>query len=449
MLDQNLSIFDLLIAPLYIFIAWVIANFIQKKYLYSHAEYKYFTYGLTAKIAGAVGLGLVYFYYYKGEGDTVAYFESAKAYVNLFFKNKDDFFEGWLGSAKGIDYYFFDESTGYPIYSHRDLNTFFVVRLLIPIVALSFKSYFASAVLTACITYTGLWKLYQTFLQEFPTLKRELAIAILFLPSCVFWGSGLAKDSFTLSAVGWFTYSFYHFFIKKKIKSIYVIELLVSAFIILAIKPYILFALLPGAILWLSNQQITKIKNSTLQLFATPLLILIGAGLAYYALTKMGDSLGNYKIDKVMDRAVLVQQDMKAEYYGGKSFDIGNFDASIAGVVSKAPIAIFSGIFRPAIWDVRNIVMLISSIENTYLLILTIFLLIRLKVFGFFILIRKNPLLLFSMLFSLFFAFSVGLTVANFGSLVRLRIPELPFFVSGLFIMRHLYEKQSGTKVRF
>jgi len=58
-------------------------------------------------------------------------------------------------------------------------------------------------------------------------------------------------------------------------------------------------------------------------------------------------------------------------------------------------------------------------------------------------------MLLFCMLFSLFFAFSVGLTVANFGSLVRLRIPELPFFVAGIFMLRHLYEKQSGVKMKF
>jgi len=447
-MKEDLSIFDLLLAPIYIFLAWLIANSIKNKNLYNHPEYKYFTYGLLAKIVGAIALGLVYFFYYDG-GDTTNYFESAKAYDNLFFKNQEDFWWGWLGDARGYDYYFFDENTGYSAYYQINTTSFFVVRLLIPIVALAFKSYFASAVLTACITYTGVWKLYQTFLQEFPTLKRELAIAVLFIPSCIFWGSGLMKDSFTLSAVGWFTYSFYYFFIRKKRKIIFIIEIFISSVIILSIKPYIFFALLPGSILWLSNQQIKKIHNVTIRFMATPILLLLGSLAGYLTLNQMGDSLGLYKIDTVLDRAVVVQQDMKADYYGGKSFDIGTFDASASGVISKAPVAIFAGIFRPGIWDVKNVVMLFSSIENTYLLILTVFLLIRLKVIGFFKIVRNTPLLLFAMLFSLFFAFSVGLTVANFGSLVRLRIPELPFFVAGLFIMRHLYEKQSGVKVRF
>lgn len=443
---ENLSIFDFLLPPIYLLMVFFYAHIIKKKHILDHPEYKYFVSGLMVRIGGAFALGFVYFFYYSG-GDTVNYFQTASACSKLFFKNQDQFWAAWLTDAKG--YFFqFDDETGFPVYAHRDHHSFFVVRLLIPIVTLGGYSYFASAILTATITYSGIWKLYQTFLQEFPNLKKEFAIAILFIPSCVFWGSGLMKDSFTLSAVGWFTYAFYFFFIKKKRKAGLMIILLLSSYIILAIKPYIFFALLPGSILWLSNNVIKKINNVYVRFLATPILLLVGLGSGFLVLSNMGDSLGLYQVDSVLDRAVTVQQDMKAEYYGGKSFDIGDFDASVSGVLSKAPVAIFAGIFRPGIWDVRNVVMLISSLENTYLLLLTLFLLIRLKIFGFFKLIRMNPMLLFAMLFSLFFAFSVGLTVANFGSLVRLRIPELPFFVSGLFILRYLYEKNSGKEIK-
>ncbi len=446
-MNNNLSFLDLLLPPLYILGAYAYGYWITKKNIREKPEYAYFTKGLMVRIFGAILLGLVYFFYYKG-GDTVNYFESARAYSNLLTKNDSEFWTAWLGNPKG-QYFQFDETTGYPIYSGRDSAAYFVVRLLIPIVMLGCHSYFATAILTACFTYGGMWKLYQTFLQEFPKLKKEFAIACLFIPSCVFWGSGLMKDSFTLSAVGWFTYAFYHFFIKKERKLSFGIYLFISAFIILAIKPYIFFALLPGCILWLSNNLVKKINHSFIRFLATPIVLTIGGLIGYLALIQMGENLGQYQLDNVLDKAVVTQKDMKADYYGGKTYDIGEFDASISGIILKAPIAIFSGIFRPGLWDVKNAVMLISSLENTYLLILTIFLLIKLKFFGFFILIRKNPMLLFCMLFSLFFAFSVGLTVANFGSLVRLRIPELPFFVAGVFMLRHLYEKQSGTIMKF
>lgn len=446
-MNNNLSIFDLLLPPIYILIALSYGYRITKKNIQEKPEYAYFTKGLMVRIIGAIALGLVYFFYYGG-GDTTNYFQTSSAYANLIFKNSSEFWIGWLGDAKG-QYFSFDESTGYPVYSPKDGHSFFVVRLLIPIVTLGFHSYFTTAVLVALITYGGMWKLYQTFLLEFPTLKKEFAIACLFIPSCVFWGSGLMKDSFTLSAVGWFTFSFYHFFIKKERKISYGLYLFISSFVILAIKPYIFFALLPGSILWLSNNLVKKINHGFVRFIATPIILGLGGISGYFALDNMGDNLGQYKLDTVLDKAVVTQKDMKADYYGGKTYDIGEFDASLTGIISKAPVAIFSGIFRPGIWDVRNVVMLISSLENSYLLILTVFLLVKLKILGFFVLIRKNPMLLFCMLFSLFFAFSVGLTVANFGSLVRLRLPELPFFVAGIFMLRHLYEKQSGTKMKF
>lgn len=446
-MNPLLSIFDILLPPLYILAAIAYGYWKTKKNIRTNPEYEYFTKGLIIRIAGAIALGLIYFFYYGG-GDTTNYFQTASAYGKLFFKDQEDFWIAWLGNAKG-HYFSFDESTGYPIYGARDGHSFFVVRLLIPIVSLSFHSYFTSAVLVAWITYGGMWKLYQTFLMEFPDLKKEFAIACLFIPSCVFWGSGLMKDSFTLSAVGWFTYSFYHFFIRKERKFNYASFLFISSFVILAIKPYIFFALLPGSILWLSNNAVKKINHGFVRIIATPIILTLGSLAGYLALDQMGDNLGQYKLDTVLDKAVVTQKDMKADYYKGKTYDIGEFDATIGGVLSKAPIAIFSGIFRPGIWDVKNVVMLISSLENTYLLALTLFLLVKLKFIGFFKFIRKNPMLLFCMLFSIFFAFSVGLTVANFGSLVRLRLPELPFFVAGIFMIRHLYEKQSGVKMKF
>lgn len=447
-MGNSLSIFDILIPPIYVIAIVLFARTIKTKNIQQHPEYAFFVKGLLARMIGACSLGLIYYFYYGG-GDTINYFETANAYVNLAFKNSSDFLQGWLGNAEGKEYSFFSEETGYPVYYQRDKHSFFVVRLLIPIVFLSCQNYFTSAIMVSVVTYAGLWKLYQTFLNAFPKLQKELAIACLFVPSCLFWGSGIIKDSFTLSAVGWFTYGFYHFFILKLRKPKFALYMLLAAFILLAVKPYIFFALLPGSILYLSNNMAAKIDNAFLRFLIAPLILSLGGITGYYVLLKMGDNLGQYKVDRVLEKAVITQQDLKADYYKGNSFDIGEFDASVGSVISKAPVAIFAGIFRPGLWDVRNPVMLFSALENTYLLLLTLFLLFKLKFFGFFALIRAHPMVMFCMLFSVFFAFSVGLTVANFGTLVRLRIPELPFFVAGIFILRHLYEVQTGKKLKF
>lgn len=79
--------------------------------------------------------------------------------------------------------------------------------------------------------------------------------------------------------------------------------------------------------------------------------------------------------------------------------------------------------------------MVISGLENTLLLLLTIYFIFRTRVYGMFVYTFSNPVLLFCLSFSLITAFIVGLTTANFGALVRYKMPLLPFFVSYFIIL--------------
>ncbi len=73
-----LSVYDYLLLPLYIFIIHKFALWYRNKhYPEGHPWRNYFIWGITAKITGAVFIGLVYQYYYHG-GDTSAYFYHAK-----------------------------------------------------------------------------------------------------------------------------------------------------------------------------------------------------------------------------------------------------------------------------------------------------------------------------------------------------------------------------------
>jgi hypothetical protein len=354
-----------------------------------------------------------------------------------------------MGGNNSIENYsYFDSVTGYPVY-WRDHTALFVARLFVPLYLLSFKSFIVMSMLLAWICYSGIWRLFTLFCNQFPDLQKQFAISILFIPSVVFWGSGLLKDTVTLSAVGWYTFHFYFFFIKKKYKFSSILFIGIASFLLIGIKPYIFFALLPGSLIWLSNERLVSVKSKILKFVAAPFFIFIGIGLSFLVLLQMDDFLGQYAIDNVLERAVIVNLDQKQEYYGGNSFDIGEFDANIGSMLGKAHLAIAATLFRPYLWDARNPVMLLSALENTYILLLTLFLLIRLKFMGFFRLIGKNPLVLFSVLFSLFFAFSVGIATSNFGSLVRLKIPCIPFYVSSLFVLKYFYEKQSNKKLRF
>ena len=433
-----LTIFDLLLAPLYFLLIYMVSGYVQHRRIKTEKAYKWYRKGVLVKVFGAITVCLVYQFYYTG-GDTTNYFETSRAVSNLLFKDSSAFFEFMGGSNSKAIYSVFDNETGFPVY-WNDKTALFVARLVVPLCLLSFQSFIVTSMLLSWICFSGIWKLFLLFNEHFPQLQKQFAIAFLFIPSVVFWGSGLLKDSITLSAVGWYTYYFYAFFIQKRYKFMSVVYILISATLLISIKPYIFFALLPGSLIWLSNEKVAKVRSTIMRTIVTPIFILVGVTTSFLLLSQLSDVLGLYAIDKVLERAVVVNLDQKQEYYGGNSFDIGEFQADPFSMLGKAHLAIAATLFRPYLWDVKNVVMFISALENTFILALTVFLLIRLKFFGFFNLIGKNPLLLFSILFSLFFAFSVGIATSNFGSLVRLKIPCMPFYIASLFVLKHFYD---------
>ena len=141
-------------------------------------------------------------------------------------------------------------------------------------------------------------------------------------------------------------------------------------------------------------------------------------------------SLGSYgSVDAIMERAVATQEDLKREAYKGNTFDIGTIDPSAGGMLSKAPVAIFAGLFRPTLLDVRNPVMLISAAENTALMVFLLYMLFKIGPFAFARYVAGKPMILFSFSFAIIFSFAVGLTTSNFGSLVRYKIPCVTLFL--------------------
>ena len=256
-----------------------------------------------------------------------------------------------------------------------------------------------------------------------------------------FWGSGLLKDTFTLSALGFFVSGAYSTLITNKRVVRGLLTMLISGFVIVSIKPYILVGLVPSVILWMIFKYIDKIEVATLRSISFPILIIGGIVFGYLFLQVMGDSLQEYKLDSFLDKAAVNQRDLKSDYHKGNSFDIGEFDPTIQGISSKFLIATFSAIYRPMFFEVNNVVMFLAAVENLLILILSFRVLWYIRFIRLFRYIRKHHLLVFSFSFAILFAFFIGLSTSNFGALVRYKIPCIPFYVASLFIIRHLHSK--------
>ena len=88
--------------------------------------------------------------------------------------------------------------------------------------------------------------------------------------------------------------------------------------------------------------------------------------------------------------------------------------------------------------------MVISVIENTIILLFSIYLLIKVGPFRLFRTLLSEPILLYAFVFSLLFAFGVGIAGTNFGALVRYRVPLMPFYLPMIFLIYRI--SQSNKK---
>jgi len=119
----------------------------------------------------------------------------------------------------------------------------------------------------------------------------------------------------------------------------------------------------------------------------------------------------------------------------GSAYDIGEFTPTIGGFLEKIPVAISFTLYRPFIWESSNVVMLLAALESSVILGLTIYALLRTRIIGFFAIIMKDRLIFFCILFTILFAIPIGIASGNYGTLVRYKIPCLPFYLAAIFMI--------------
>lgn len=397
-------------------------------------SWRYFLPGLWVKLAGGFAFALIYTLYYKG-GDTIGYYECAMAYTNLLFDDTTDFMTALLGGGTPEIKSLFNSRTGSPMsYMFYDEKTRTVIKFCIPFVLMAGKSFFLSTLFVSIATYGGLWKLFRMFVGYFPNYATNLSIAILFMPSVVFWGSGILKDSFTLAATCYFIVATNDLINTRK-RFWPLVSVVISGAAILAIKPYILLILFPGTLVWYFYNRIQRIKNAYFRYIMVPAIYAVIIFGSYFALTAFGDRLGRFSPDRALQTAAIIQYDLKQDYYEGSSFDIGHIDPTFASVASKLPAAVTAGLFRPFIWESRNIVMVFAGLENLFILLSTLYILIAVRPSVTFGLLKRTPLLLYCLVFATLFAFMIGVTTSNFGALARFKIPLIPLYMGALAVV--------------
>ena len=170
--------------------------------------------------------------------------------------------------------------------------------------------------------------------------------------------------------------------------------------------------------------------------------------MAIYAMGQLAAADARFNLENIGAQSKLtadyLQQVSQTEK--GSGYNIGAQDGSLGGMAKLAPQAVVVALFRPFLWEARNPTMLLSALEATYFLLLTLRILWRVGPLKALSAISRVPILTMCFVFSLIFAISVGISSGNFGTLVRYKIPLMPFYLSGLYIMQSITAPPGRTK---
>jgi hypothetical protein len=132
----------------------------------------------------------------------------------------------------------------------------------------------------------------------------------------------------------------------------------------------------------------------------------------------------------------------------GSVYYIGEYDGTLGGLFTYFPQAVTVALYRPFLWEAKNPFSLLSALEAAYFLLFTfyvVFVKVRPKnVIATFI---REPIAPACLFFAIFFSFSVGITAGNFGTLVRYKIPMMPFYIASLMIMLESNRKKTVSEM--
>ncbi|MEJ7626514.1 MAG: hypothetical protein WKF35_06615 [Ferruginibacter sp.] len=433
-----MDILDFLVFFVYIIIFYFLFKLRRNKYA-DPVLRKYHRDGFWIKIFSSFAYCM--FTLYVSRGDTNAlYFPEGLNFYNLILKDLSNIYLLFVNSED------FDQTLLYDPWNMGYLTSksnLFVAQLVGFLSFLTLGKFMAINLFFSMISFTGVWRLFLFFYEQYPRMHKAFAISIIYLPTFVFWSSGILKDPLCTGALGWFTYSFYHLFYNKKNWIKDAVIACIAAYVLWVLKVYIIVSYLPFFMLFLILKNVELIKSN----FAKVMLVLtfiIGSMIGFTQLSGSTDkALGGFA-SKGLTKSIATYQTnyINQQTSETSSFSLGvEYDGSMGSLLSMAPAAITATLYRPYIWESRKVSTLISSVESLLFMLFTIFVIYKVGIKGFFVTIIRNPIIIYCLLFSLVFALFVGATTLNFGTLVRYKIPEMPFYLISLFLILYFNPK--------
>lgn len=369
---------------------------------------------LIFKFSAGLLVGWLYQYYLSG-GDTFVYQQQADILTAYAKQEPRNYLHFILTGEYPSEYlYVIMKFRGYS-------NSFFMVLLLHFLNFLTQNSYYLNCLYFSLFSFWSCWQLTKTLAQIFPVTQMAAVLAFLFFPTCVFWSSGVLKESILLGSCALLLAGVLQFIYQPQYKLRAIITILVAAYFCFKIRFYFAVAYFPLLASFALLQLLGRKKHfpeSKKLLFYGGALVVLGiiASFLHEAITPayfFKEMIKSYQ----MSRVITTQEAF---------IDLPNLQPTYQSLVYYAPKAISSAVFRPFIGEINTPQYVLAGLENLLVALITVAALLT---------VRKSkpvvpPTLVLSLIiYSLVVAALIGYSTANLGSVSRYKVAFMPFLL--------------------
>ncbi|HEY4799899.1 MAG TPA: hypothetical protein VII99_12540 [Bacteroidia bacterium] len=420
---------------------------------------------------------------YQNRADAFLYFDDGLAIYKALFEHPLDYFRILLGSSDpALDHYI--QNTGHwnMVYIQGIYNeTRTIIRFNAIADIFSFGNYHVHTIFICFLSLAGLTGIYKMLLPYLSSKKTELFIIIFFLPSVLFWGSGVLKEGLILFSMGMLLY-YCNCILKEGFSIRKIILAILFTWLLAITKLYLLLILFPALIsyAWILKTGNRKPEMKFIIVFAVcviPAILIPNYNLPFKLMDKQrqniymanGGSLigkpeenkfiyikpeilnriiylkakpGYCKIvsgvpytswyfDNFTDSAYVMHSADTSIYWiyynlskAGSVIDIPLLYPSYSSVLKNSPVAFLNTAFRPHLLEAKNPLMLMSALENSLIIAF-----ILLCVFFYSKKIQHRHIIYFCFSIVILLFVLTGLTTPILGAAVRYKMPVLPFFL--------------------
>ncbi|OJY83594.1 MAG: hypothetical protein BGP13_13445 [Sphingobacteriales bacterium 40-81] len=353
---------------------------------------------LIAKVFAGMLYGYLYAHYFP-VSDSWMYFRESLIDYKILLNNPTEFFSVHANTGSITDFF---SNAPDAFWSNAGENL--LIKLLAILNVFTGGNYYLTSILFNCFTFWGLYLFYSLAHKYFPGKGSLLIMFIFFLPSCLFWNSGMDKDGLLIFFAG--TCMFYFdkcITLKGDVRS--GVICLFSFAGLLLMRNLTAITFLPAILAWLLSFR--KRRNAYLY-FAGVYAVCI---VLFFWSARFPDSAYNLPL-KFAEK-----QHQFLSLEGKSKLQLTPLEPTVASYVKVLPEALNHVFWRPYITEIKSPFHLLSFAENLAVIVIIVLVIwITQKRTA---LILHHPFSMFLLTLALVNLLSIGYLVPFSGAIMR------------------------------